>query len=1500
MSWDSASNKDLDFIFDDSEDSKQEKPKKSRFHIYKKDELKPIFQKDEIAAIYQSRTLLKEIEEIREKLRDNVEEAKNDLKKAEMQLTELNETLDNYDECLIKTGNDITQRNRLLKNVDIVSQRKDEQLEIVEEKEKFLKESELKLSKFEVARAQDKELEWQLKQKEDMLSTYKEKATKIRFDRENFKQESRRSAMDKKLNELDREIAEQEKLIEDLKSTNTQKLAERKQDAKKIYGKLLEEKQQIILEQNEERNKFMKNILTYQRNRQQNIQKLKTQIYRSEVAKKAREAEDIQLIDAMKSVSENPKFLMPIKTALKSKENQKMKMGKEIEQRKNKILKKLVEEKKSVSVRTMKKQLRKSHSSTLDTLPQELFETKDFDDLLSEDEIIVTKRSSIESIISLPQLDPLNMKKSMKDIRAIDNEPHLWQEDIELKDPNHNKKLRKPKRVLKTDRILEYENSFLDPSVPHATLIGYQFSEKIDEKSPAELERLFNNLHRQREKIQEEKIYAGKKFTGVPFSATPNKIVFEDYDLDVEKKMKVVLTNISYGMNSIRYYGMSQNLKDYLEVNFKPIGRLSAGLSCEAEIVFFTKLNTNLEGVIEFQTNSCNFKIPVNIRCKSCKVSIKSTEIKFSQIIVEQTDTQYLIIANDGSLSTNFTITPILHTPTVSKTSIDDKTSHSQSIIIQPKTYIECLLTEGELHPRSVRKIPFKFSPESIGEFFYEYLITFSDTETEDRHISLTGKSFEFPIYLKTKMIDFKICMYDRNYQENIVIVNDSRTTVPFVIHIDHNLESHLNVTPSFAYVQGKSEFNIMVKWHPKDTLPIDVPDYYDEETKTFQYRLDILIKSHVLDCFIYSIPTTTEIEIIYPHRIMDFGYINTSTYVKKKCKLKNHSILPQEYGFVENPSFVTIKPNNGFGTLLPHETIDILIFLTIDLPGEYNFQILCKNLLNKVSTLKCKAVVALSPLQINPLKMYFTDTALGDSESKDISLSQQVTVDSANNRESIWYEFGRSGSFTITPKSGEILVNGSNVVTVTYKPIKKEQNEENSTTDFTDYVQVPCYVGKRYDNDRFIHRSEHTLYVDLYGTFIHPPLTITSEKGTSVVDFGLVPINDSTSQSLIFHNTTNKKLIIQQNFILNVMSPFSLQRTIYEIEPYENALAILEFRPKHPHTYLEKTVFTCNLSSATVHLKGVGVQPKLGMKIDGNEVADFIDFGYIKVGLSDHRTITLTNNMEIPISYKIKFASNKEDFIIENKEKYLSNPHCQHSSVKYELPENSFYKEVINNIVNKDPPIIGPYNESGCNAFVVSKIQGTINQSQETKIDIIFHPDRSSNMYSDILRVETCNASSVFEIQLFGCGSRNSIYIDGLESFKSGIEAAEMPIQMGFYENISKIRFVKFHATSDIIAHTPILEKRFLIGAVCDPNNTKHKTEVTFEDLRLLEAIGVTVEPVKFTLDKDEPKEIKVKWDTELRSNEVIRHHEFNINVKSEKSEKWKIITFFLLKINS
>ena len=39
---------------------------------------------------------------------------------------------------------------------------------------------------------------------------------------------------------------------------------------------------------------------------------------------------------------------------------------------------------------------------------------------------------------------------------------------------------------------------------------------------------------------------------------------------------------------------------------------------------------------------------------------------------------------------------------------------------------------------------------------------------------------------------------------------------------------------------------------------------------------------------------------------------------------MTNHCLLPQLFGFVSLPDFVTIQPNDGFGTLLPGETLHL------------------------------------------------------------------------------------------------------------------------------------------------------------------------------------------------------------------------------------------------------------------------------------------------------------------------------------------------------------------------------------------------------------------------------------------------------------------------------------------------------------------------------------------------------------------------------------------------
>jgi hypothetical protein len=56
----------------------------------------------------------------------------------------------------------------------------------------------------------------------------------------------------------------------------------------------------------------------------------------------------------------------------------------------------------------------------------------------------------------------------------------------------------------------------------------------------------------------------------------------------------------------------------------------------------------------------------------------------------------------------------------------------------------------------------------------------------------------------------------------------------------------------------------------------------------------------------------------------IDFGEVSVLESAVKTIKLTNLSALKQNFGFVDLPAYATAQPNDGFGTILPFETISI------------------------------------------------------------------------------------------------------------------------------------------------------------------------------------------------------------------------------------------------------------------------------------------------------------------------------------------------------------------------------------------------------------------------------------------------------------------------------------------------------------------------------------------------------------------------------------------------
>ena len=66
----------------------------------------------------------------------------------------------------------------------------------------------------------------------------------------------------------------------------------------------------------------------------------------------------------------------------------------------------------------------------------------------------------------------------------------------------------------------------------------------------------------------------------------------------------------------------------------------------------------------------------------------------------------------------------------------------------------------------------------------------------------------------------------------------------------------------------------------------------------------------------------TTARVTVEPSRL-DFGDVSVHEQAACTIHITNHAALPQQFGFVDLPAELDVQPDDGFGTLLPFETIE-------------------------------------------------------------------------------------------------------------------------------------------------------------------------------------------------------------------------------------------------------------------------------------------------------------------------------------------------------------------------------------------------------------------------------------------------------------------------------------------------------------------------------------------------------------------------------------------------
>ncbi|XP_065552467.1 cilia- and flagella-associated protein 74 isoform X1 [Lathamus discolor] len=393
-----------------------------------------------------------------------------------------------------------------------------------------------------------------------------------------------------------------------------------------------------------------------------------------------------------------------------------------------------------------------------------------------------------------------------------------------------------------------------------------------------------------------------------------------------------------------------------------------------------------------------------------------------------------------------------------SRSDLDTDTAHNLVEFSPEETPVEIMLgkvTEGEIGPFSSVKLQILFVPAVPGDVRTEFVIMFDNSDCKPLCFSAIGVSMDMPVWVPNPNIDLKICMYDRLYQDCIVIQSRAKATLHLKFEVCKELSKHMELLPKTGYIQAQASFSVQLKFLPRHSLPQDARSYFNEETRILEVPVAILIvdKAKKVNITVHAIVTTSDLEIS-PAQI-NFGYCTIYEAVQANIVLTNKSILPQEFGFVGLPEFVEIQPNDGLGILLPLESLTLDIIFKANKAKDYSFELTCKSEINRQFKLSCKAVGVHPPLELSHSLVQFAATALNSVSTATlyvmnphVSINHFThTVPRIGNGEvapvgptSFEFCVPEDCPVTITPSVGTVLPGKKSLIQVSFRPTLSDQ----------------------------------------------------------------------------------------------------------------------------------------------------------------------------------------------------------------------------------------------------------------------------------------------------------------------------------------------------------------------------------------------------------------------------------------------------------------------------
>lgn len=225
-----------------------------------------------------------------------------------------------------------------------------------------------------------------------------------------------------------------------------------------------------------------------------------------------------------------------------------------------------------------------------------------------------------------------------------------------------------------------------------------------------------------RQGVTKPQMWRGRPFDRPLFLATPPTCAFTDCVPGVPQRVRVTLTNVSYGKCTFKLLPLADDAAGLFVIKHEPPGQISPGMASKVDVTYTARAECDVDSELALLTSSGPLSVPIRCRRRIASVSVCPDQVDLGDVLVGASVTRAAItIKNSGALPVTFSIAMGEETPPGEQADADadDKRSVAEDVEPrdeqQPATPFSVAPSSDTCGGHASGTVGVAFSPQRVG-----------------------------------------------------------------------------------------------------------------------------------------------------------------------------------------------------------------------------------------------------------------------------------------------------------------------------------------------------------------------------------------------------------------------------------------------------------------------------------------------------------------------------------------------------------------------------------------------------------------------------------------------------------------------------------------------------------------------------------------------------------------------------------------------------------------